>query len=63
MGWGGWGRWGEWSGGEMGWGGLDELGWMAEDLLEAAMVSRMDKGFNSGGLCGGGADFGRDQRV
>lgn len=49
--------------GWMGWDGLDELGWMAEDLLEAVMVSRMNKGFNSGGISGEGADFGRDLRV
>lgn len=39
------------------------MGWMAEDLLGAIIVNRMGKGFNSGGACGGGTEFGTDLGV
>lgn len=31
-------------------------------LLGTVLVNRMDKGFNSGGACGGGTGFRRDLR-
>lgn len=37
---------------------VEGVGCMAEDLLGAIIVNRMDKGFNSGGACGGGAELG-----
>ena len=46
----------------MGWGGVDGMGWVAEDLLGPIIVNTMDKGFSSRGARGGDAEFGRDPR-